>query len=106
MLVISDPNEPFVPLPEDLLVNLEDSKSCIENLLSRLPKIFASTQAVDSALGNALKVTFDITANIGAKILVFTSSLPNTGMGKLKLRDDPRLYGTDKEVSLLTPEDK
>lgn len=38
-------------------------------------------------------------------MIVFQSSLPSTGHGALRNRDNPRLYGTDKEHTLLTPAD-
>ena len=31
--------------------------------------------------------------------------LPSAGPGALKMRDDPKLYGTDKERTLLVPQD-
>ena len=49
MVVMSDTDDPFVPLPDDLLVNLADSRSVVEALLDSLPTTFsgnaqASTQ--------------------------------------------------------------
>lgn len=39
-------------------------------------------------------------------MLIFQSTLPSLGIGRLKLRgDDLRIYGTDKEHSLRVPED-
>lgn len=39
-------------------------------------------------------------------MLIFQSTLPSLGVGRLKLRgDDVRVYGTDKEPALRTPED-
>lgn len=39
-------------------------------------------------------------------MLVFQSTLPSLGIGRLRLRgDDPRVYGTDKEHTLRIPED-
>lgn len=40
---------------------------------------------------------------IGGKIVVLNSTLPNTGQGALKAREDPKLLGTSKETQLLQP---
>ena len=42
--------------PDDLLVNLVESRSVIEALLDSLPNNFANTPVVDSAFGPALQV--------------------------------------------------
>jgi protein transport protein SEC24 len=43
---------------------------------------------------------------MGGKLLVFQSTLPSLGIGRLRLRgDDVRAYGTDKEHLLRVPED-
>jgi hypothetical protein len=44
-------------------------------------------------------------SSIGGKMIVFQNSLPSTGQGALRNRDNPRLYGTDKEHTLLQPVD-
>lgn len=39
-------------------------------------------------------------------MLIFQSTLPSLGVGRLRLRgDDSRVYGSDKEHSLRAPED-
>jgi hypothetical protein len=60
MLVVPDINDIFIPTPDDLLVNLKESKAVIESLLTKLPKLHASSQSVDSALGPALQAAFGI----------------------------------------------
>ena len=37
MLVVTDIQDVFLPLPDDLLVNLQESKQVIETLLNKLP---------------------------------------------------------------------
>lgn len=45
-------------------------------------------------------------SRLGGKLLVFQSTLPSLGVGRLRLRgDDVRVYGTDKEHTLRNPED-
>lgn len=36
---------------------------------------------------------------------VFQSSLPSMGAGRLKHRENPRIYGTDKEHTMFSPEE-
>ncbi|KAB2607434.1 hypothetical protein D8674_007151 [Pyrus ussuriensis x Pyrus communis] len=53
----------FVPLPNDLLVNLSKSRSVVESM-------------------------FQDNSNLGGKLLVFQNTLPSYGVGCLKLRGD------------------
>lgn len=55
MLVVSDLEQPYIPIPYDLLVSLTESRSVIELFLKKLPVLFGSTQQTSSALGKALK---------------------------------------------------
>ena len=54
MLVMTDPEEFFMPQPEDLLVNLNDSYDLVLNLLDNLPNYFAKTKTSESAFITAL----------------------------------------------------
>ncbi|CAA0832143.1 Protein transport protein Sec24-like [Striga hermonthica] len=106
MMVVSDLDDIFVPLPDDLLVNLSESRSVIEAFLDNLPSMFQDNMNVESAFGPALKAVFMIMRQLGGKLLIFQSSLPSLGVGRLRLRgDDIRVYGTDKEHTLRVPED-
>ncbi|GAY47655.1 hypothetical protein CUMW_106020 [Citrus unshiu] len=106
MMVISDLDDIFVPLPDDLLVNLSESRSVVDTLLDSLPSMFQDNMNVESAFGPALKAAFMVMSRLGGKLLIFQNSLPSLGVGCLKLRgDDLRVYGTDKEHSLRIPED-
>ncbi|XP_073388243.1 protein transport protein SEC24 A [Physcomitrium patens] len=98
MLVIADLDDPFLPLPDDMLVNLSESRTVVNVLLDSLPLMFENNINVESALGPALKATFMVMSQLGGKLLLFQSTLPSLGLGRLKLRgDDPRIYGTEKE---------
>ncbi|KAM1011671.1 hypothetical protein ACFX2C_046984 [Malus domestica] len=50
MMVVSDLDDVFVPLPDDLLVNLSESRSIVESM-------FQDNVNVESAFGQALKVS-------------------------------------------------
>jgi len=104
MLVVSDIDDVFLPLPDDMLVNLADSRTVIEALLNKFPAMFPQSQTVESVAGVAMKAAFEMMKNIGGKIMLFASALPSQGVGKLKNREDMKLIGTDKETSLLNAE--
>lgn len=77
--VVSDLDEPFVPQPDDLLVNLRDSRPAVEALLDSLPATFASNPSYDSALGPALQAAFLVMSGIGGKLMLFQTSMPSQG---------------------------
>jgi hypothetical protein len=58
MMVVADLDDIFLPLPDDLLVNLVDSREVIESFLDSLPNMFHDNANVESALGPALKAAF------------------------------------------------
>ncbi|GER29733.1 transport protein Sec24 [Striga asiatica] len=106
MMVVSDLDDIFIPLPDDLLVNLSESRDVIEAFLDSLRSMFQENMNVESAFGPALKAVFMIMSQLGGKLLIFQSSLPSLGVGSLRLRgDDIRVYGIDKEHTLRVPED-
>lgn len=108
MLVVSDLKDLFVPAPEDLLVNLRDSRECIDAFLDTLGSMFTTTaetpipQSHESCLGPALKAAYTISKSIGGKMLVFQSILPTLGDGSIPAsRENVRMMGTPDEVHLL-----
>ncbi|XVF70817.1 hypothetical protein PTKIN_Ptkin11bG0192200 [Pterospermum kingtungense] len=106
MMVVSDLDDIFVPLPDDLLVNLSESRNVVETFLDSLPSMFQDNVNIESAFGPALKAAFMVMSQLGGKLLIFQNTLPSLGVGRLKLRgDDLRVYGTDKEHTLRLPED-
>lgn len=60
MMVISDLDDIFVPLPDDLLVNLSESRNVVEAFLDSLPSMFQDNLNVESAFGPALKAAFTV----------------------------------------------
>ncbi|KAI3460913.1 hypothetical protein Pfo_017576 [Paulownia fortunei] len=106
MMVVSDLDDVFVPLPDDLLVNLSESRNVVEAFLDSLPSMFQDNMNVESAFGPALKAAFTVMSQLGGKLMIFQNTLPSLGVGRLRLRgDDIRVYGTDKEHTLRVPED-
>jgi len=110
MLCVSDLENLFLPVPEDLLVDLNDSRSVVESLLQELPHMFGPDRAaqapIDCALGAALLGAERVMGHIGGKLCVFASTLPSLGDGKLAYRESAAIYGTEQEVTLLRGEDK
>jgi protein transport protein SEC24 len=101
MLVVSDLDEPFLPIPGDLLVPLDDCREGIENLLGKVQDMFQYTQNATSCMGSALQAGHKLISAIGGKMVVLTATLPNIGVGKLEVREDKKVLGTSKEGSLL-----
>ncbi|KAL2554424.1 Protein transport protein Sec24-like [Forsythia ovata] len=106
MMVLPDLDDIFVPLPDDLLVNLSESRNVVDAFLDSLPSMFQDNMNVESAFGPALKAAFMVMSQLGGKLLIFQNTLPSLGSGRLRLRgDDARIYGTDREHTLRIPED-
>ncbi|KAK8069242.1 hypothetical protein PG994_005858 [Apiospora phragmitis] len=101
MLVVSDLDEPFLPVPQDLLVPLTESRASIESFLAKLPEMFQNNQNNGSAMGSALRAGHKLISPLGGKMVVLSASLPNMGVGKLDVRDDKKMLGTSKESGLL-----
>lgn len=57
MMVVSDLDDVFVPLPDDLLVNLSESRSVVDAFLDSLPTMFQDNINIESAFGPALKAS-------------------------------------------------
>jgi protein transport protein SEC24 len=105
MLVVSDIHDVIIPLPDDLLVNLQESRSVVDALLDALPNMFKSNTTTNSCTGPALMAAKRVIQHVGGKLLLFQSTLPSLGEGALKMRENPRLLGTDKEHTLLNAEE-
>ena len=101
MLVVSDLDEPFLPIPADLLVTLSESRLSVEKFLLNLPQMFQENQNNGSCMGSALRAGHKLISPLGGKMVVLTASLPNIGYGKLEMREDKKLLGTGKESGLL-----
>lgn len=107
ILVVSDIDEPFLPSPDGLLVNLNENREAIELLLIDFVGYFEETANPSFALGPALRAGHKLINSIGGKLICFSASLPNIGEGKLTVRDEGAHSGKPKESQmLLTAADK
>ena len=55
--------------------------------------------------GPAINAAKRVIQHLGGKLCLFQSTLPTIGEGALKMRDNPRLLGSDKEHTMLAAED-
>ncbi|KAL2313001.1 COPII-coated vesicle component Sfb3 [Schizosaccharomyces pombe] len=106
MLAASDLENPFVPFSSGLFVDPIASKVVIERLLDSFPAIFQDVKIPEPVVGNALEVVKLLLKETGGKAFVFVSALPTMGLGKLRHREDQRLYGTSDEKNLWNTQDK
>ena len=107
-MVIPDIENPFVPLPDDVLVPVSESKVVIEMLLDSLVDIVnnGGGGAVEACLGPAVNTALLTMHTFGGRMLLFSAALPALGPGRLRAREDQRLQGTDRECTLRNPEDQ
>uniref|UniRef100_A0A8C4X909 SEC24 homolog A, COPII coat complex component n=1 Tax=Erpetoichthys calabaricus TaxID=27687 RepID=A0A8C4X909_ERPCA len=103
MLVVSDIEDVFIPAPDSLLVNLNESKELIQDLLKSLPQMFTKTLETQSALGPALTAAHKLLSPTGGRVSVFQTQIPSIGLGALKSREDPNQRAAAKDVQHLTP---
>jgi len=112
MLVVPDVDDVFVPAASCLFVDpaLPEATAGLDHLLANLQALAQQQQPTQRmappALGAALQaaqMAFKA-AMLAGKALLFHSTLPTSGPGALRERDDTRVCGTDKEKPLLLPQ--
>ncbi|XP_037543760.1 protein transport protein Sec24A [Nematolebias whitei] len=103
MLIVSDIEDIFLPTPDSLLVNLNESKELVQDLLKSLPNLFEKTMETQSALGSALQAAFKLLSPTGGRMSVFQTQLPNLGVGALQSREDPNQRASSKDIQHLSP---
>ncbi|XP_042257010.1 protein transport protein Sec24D [Thunnus albacares] len=107
MMVVSDTAEMFVPLLDGFLVNYQDSKAVIYNLLDQIPDMFAETNESETVFVPVIQAGVEAfkAAECSGKLFIFHSSMPTAeAPGKLKNRDDKKLVNTEKEKTLFQPQ--
>lgn len=107
MMVVTDVAEVFLPLLDGFLVNFNESRTVINNLLTQIPEMFADTNESETVFAPVIQAGMEAlkAAECAGKLFVFHSSLPTAeAPGKLKNRDDRRLINTDKEKTLFLPQ--
>ena len=69
MLNMADIEEPFLPMADELLVPLSDSRQLVELLLDALPTMFTGTTDIDTATGAAMECAYKA---MKVSVLLFT----------------------------------
>ncbi|KAJ6668807.1 hypothetical protein lerEdw1_012291 [Lerista edwardsae] len=107
MMVVTDVSEVFVPLLDGFLVNFQESRAVIHNLLDQIPEMFADTNESETVFAPVIQAGMEAlkAAECAGKLFIFHSSLPTAeAPGKLKSRDDRKLVNTEKEKTLFQPQ--
>ena len=71
MLVVSDIEDVFLPKPNDLLVNIAESRASLEALLGRIGDMFQDNSIMGSAMGPALQAGFKLMVGIFSYLCYF-----------------------------------
>ncbi|KAI0254641.1 Sec23/Sec24 trunk domain-containing protein [Lactifluus subvellereus] len=106
-LVISDVDEPFLPLPPSaLFVDPHQSRVVIESLLDHLQQTSLSPVVISqSCLGSALRASLAALAHIGGHIVSFVCTLPGLGPGQLVPLENSNHDQTLEDKKLYVPRD-
>ncbi|CAL7951975.1 unnamed protein product [Xylocopa violacea] len=107
MMVVGDIQDVFMPLLDGFLCDVEESESVIDGLMAQIPAMFADTRETETILAPAIQAGLEAlkASDCAGKLIVFHSSLPIADApGKLKNRDDRKVLGTEKEKTVLAPQ--
>lgn len=88
MVVVSDMSEKeYLPIPDDMLVNLSDSYDIISNLLDNFHLYFQdqSYSGPENSMIHSLHSSFNIAKHIGGRILFFQSSQNSQRLPELQV---------------------
>uniref|UniRef100_A0A0N4Z9T8 VWFA domain-containing protein n=1 Tax=Parastrongyloides trichosuri TaxID=131310 RepID=A0A0N4Z9T8_PARTI len=102
VFVESDVDDPFVPGADGFVVSLHYYYDKIKKFLENLPNMFKDSTTTSNCLGSALNVAYQLIKDVGGRITVFQSSLPDVGLGALQRRNESSNKGHD-ESDLLAP---
>lgn len=103
ILVMSDIHEPFVPLHDGLFFDPLVAYEQAFALLDRLPSLFMETRIVDSCAGAAAAFAVEALKGHGGRAILFSTTLPNVGVGLLRNRDASAPTNADKVNPLVLP---
>ncbi|OXU26882.1 hypothetical protein TSAR_008825 [Trichomalopsis sarcophagae] len=107
MMVVADVQDVFMPLLDGFLCDPVESEVLIDSLICQIPTMFGDTKETETILAPAIQAGLEAlkASECTGKLMVFHSSLPIAeAPGKLKNRDDRKLLGTDKEKTVLAPQ--
>jgi protein transport protein SEC24 len=105
-----DLDDPCVPFSKDTFFHrLSDEREKIDFLIQRILKYYEnfdkqSKGVYATCFGAALNNAMGLLLEQGGRAILFATQAPVSGLGKIKRRDDYKIYGTDKERSLFLPQ--
>lgn len=79
-------------------------RDVISSLLGQIPSLFSKIKNPEPALLPALNAALSALQSTGGKIVCAISSLPTWGPGRLVMREDPKVHGTENERKLFATE--
>lgn len=107
-ITVCDIDDPFVPCGASALcVDALDQayRGQVEALLGELGALYEDVTSEQACGGAALKVATELVAAAGGgHVIMFQASLPNTGVGALRARDDMRLGREGDGNQLFAPQ--
>ncbi|KAJ1916748.1 COPII coat Sec23p-Sfb3p heterodimer component [Mycoemilia scoparia] len=106
MLTVPDIDDIFVPLHDGFLVDPFDSKEVIEDILDRIPSLFANNRTAESTIGAVVPAVYEALKGKGGKLFAFQTSRPVFGPGTLDDRSYTKLINTENEKKLYNPNTK
>ncbi|KAJ6240172.1 sec24-related protein [Anaeramoeba flamelloides] len=104
MIIMSDVNDVFLPISSSAIKPISQIKDQLTSFFENLPENFPKSSIKKgqiSSFGAAIKAATLLLEKTGGKIITFSTQLPTKGMGLLKKRDNPKLWGKVGEKKLL-----
>jgi len=109
IICMGDINNPFGPIPGSLaMFNVKKDRRKIDSILDKIIPITTSSPRIPpgSCGGAALRSAIELLKDNSGKVLWFAMDIPSLGFGAVKDRTQPTLFNTDKEHTLLLPDEK
>ncbi|VDK42061.1 unnamed protein product [Anisakis simplex] len=88
-LIVDDHEDPFIPVNSGLLIEFRKNIDVVRTFVQSLPSLYESNSSPSNCLGAALNIARDLIKDIGGRITVLQTILPNLGPGALTSREDP-----------------
>lgn len=74
MIVINDLDDIFLPIPDELLINLSESKDMLLNLLDSFNNMFANQESQGCCLSKAIIAAVKVFKHLGGKLIITQAS--------------------------------
>ena len=103
MIVNTDEDPDFLPMPEDLIVNLTDSKELVIELLRQLPVMFSDSSEYETNIDNAVKSVGILTKVTGAKVFLFDASPLSTKYPHFQVTQKPGVKDRPELIKSTSP---